>query len=64
MKGFTLSFWPGLMLALTLRLGPGVGILLYALSQGDSFKCGVTAGLGISFTLDGACKLYRELRGV
>ena len=62
MKSFTLSFWPGLFLAITLRLGLGLTIFIGSMLFGSGFYDGVAAGLGLSWALRGAVKLWKELR--
>lgn len=64
MRSFTFNFWPGLMLAVLLRVGPGLAVFLYALNYEDSFRYGFICGLGLAAVLSGAVKLYQELRGV
>lgn len=63
MRGFTLNFWPGLALTALLRVGPGLAVFLYALNYEDSFRYGFICGLGLAAALNGAVKLYREMRG-
>lgn len=64
MRSLTLNFWPGLMLAILLRVGPGLAVLCYALGREDTFQYGFICGLGLAAALSGGVKLYRELRGV
>lgn len=63
MRSFTLNFWPGLVLAVVLRVGPGLTILMYSLVYGNNFHHGFACGLGLAAALNGAVKLYKELRG-
>lgn len=63
MRSFTLNFWPGLFLAIILRLGPGLAIFTCSTLFGSSFYDGIAAGLGLAAALNGAVKLYKELRG-
>lgn len=64
MKVITLDFWSGLVIAILIRLGPGLIICGYALQHEDTFQYGFICGLGVASTLSGAVKLYREIRGV
>ncbi len=61
MKTFTFSFLPGLLLALLIRLGPGLGIIIYGLFLDRDFGAGVICGAGVFIAADGALKLYREI---
>lgn len=63
MWSFTLNFWPGLVLAVVLRVGPGLTIFIYSLVYGSNFQHGFACGLGLAAALNGAVKLYKELRG-
>ena len=63
MRGFTLNFWPGLFLAAALRVGPGMTVFIYALVYGNNFQHGLSCGLGLAAALNGAVKLYKEMRG-
>lgn len=61
MRSFTLNFWPGLFLAAMLRVGPGLGIIIYGLFLDRDFGAGVICGAGVFIAADGALKLYREI---
>lgn len=63
MRSFTLNFWPGLVLAVVLRVGLGFTIFIYSLVYGSNFQHGFACGLGLAAALNGAVKLYKELRG-
>lgn len=64
MKSFTLNFWPGLLLAILLLVGPGLALLGYALTKQDNFQYGLLGGIGLASAINGAVKLYKELRGL
>lgn len=58
---FTLKFWPGVALAVLLKVAPWIAILIIGFS-GSDFYSGVLAGTGAIAALNAAFNLIKELR--
>lgn len=62
MRSFTLNFWPGLLLAILLRVGPGLFFVVASTASERNFSSGTVFGIGLMMVINGVAKLWKELK--